>query len=139
MRPSVNGVVETSLYVVDLRRSTSFYEDILGFPEILREEGRLHALGVAEKQVLLLFAVGRSTHPTDTPGGPIPPHDGRGQLHVAFSIAASDVQAWRDHLSAKGITIESEVDCPGCGHSIYFHDPDGHAVDLITPGCWKVY
>jgi catechol 2,3-dioxygenase-like lactoylglutathione lyase family enzyme len=139
MMPSVSGIVETALYVADLHRSTTFYEDILGFPEIRCEEGRLHAHGVAERQVLLLFAVGRSARPTDTPGGRIPAHDGRGHLHLAFSIAASDVPAWRDHLCAKGISIESEVDCPGGGHSIYFRDPDGHAVELITPGCWKVY
>ncbi len=139
MTPRVSGIIETALYVADLQRSTSFYKDVLGFPEIMREEGRLHALGVAEKHVLLLFAVGRSTRPTETPGGRIPAHDGRGQLHVAFSIATSDVQAWRDHLCTAGISIESEVDCPGGGHSIYFRDPDRHAVELITPGCWKVY
>ena len=139
MRPAVSGIVESALYVADLQRSASFYKEVLGFPEIMREEGRLHALGVAEKRVLLLFAVGRSTRPTETPGGRIPAHDGRGELHVAFSIAASDVQAWRDHLWTSGISIESEVACPGGGHSIYFRDPDGHAVELITPGCWKVY
>ena len=139
MRPRVNGIVETALYVADLQRSTRFYEEILGFPEIMREEGRLHALAVADKQVLLLFALGGSTTPTDTPGGRIPAHDGKGQIHVAFSIAAADVEGWRDHLRSAKIRIESEVDCPGGGHSIYFRDPDGHAVELITPGCWKVY
>ena len=139
MRPWVNGIVETALYVADLHRSTRFYEEVLGFPEIMREEGRLHALAVADKQVLLLFALGGSTVPTDTPGGRIPAHDGKGQLHVAFSVAASDVQGWRDHLGRANVSIESEVDCPGGGHSIYFRDPDGHAVELITPGCWKVY
>jgi catechol 2,3-dioxygenase-like lactoylglutathione lyase family enzyme len=72
MRPAVSGIVESALYVADLQRSISFYKDVLGFPEIMREEGRLHALGVAEEHVLLRFAISRSTRPAETPGGRIP-------------------------------------------------------------------
>jgi len=27
----------------------------------------------------------------------------------------------------------------GGGHSIYFRDPDGHLLELATPGLWEVY
>jgi len=25
------------------------------------------------------------------------------------------------------------------GHSIYFRDPDGHLLELATPGLWAIY
>lgn len=139
MTPSINGVIETSLYVADLERSAAFYARVLGFPLIYDESERMRGLAVDGRQVLLLFKTGASTEPTDTPRGRIPPHDGRGTLHLAFAISADEVEAWRDRLREGGVAIESEVECPRGGHSIYFRDPDGHLVELISPGCWSVY
>lgn len=137
--PPLNGVVESALYVADLPRAAEFYTRVLGFPLILSEGDRLRGMAVANKHVLLLFKTGGSVEPTDTPGGRIPPHDGKGTLHLAFAIDRSAVDEWVRHLEAAGVPIESRVDCPGGGHSIYFRDPDQHLVELITPGCWKVY
>ena len=134
--PSVIGVLETAIYVEDLPRSQAFYERVLGFVEIFRENGRLHALGVSGNQVLLIFAIGRSVTPIDTPGGLIPSHDGRGQLHVAFEIASTQIDSWRAHLQELRIAIESEVSCARGGHSIYFRDPDNHLIELVTRECW---
>ena len=134
--PSVIGVLETAIYVEDLTLSQAFYERVLGLVEILRENGRFHALRVSGNQVLLIFAIGRSVTPTDTPGGLIPSHDGRGQLHIAFEIAGTQVDAWRAHLQELRIAIESEVDCARGGHSIYFRDPDNHLIELVTRECW---
>lgn len=135
--PEVNGILESALYVTDLERSCSFYRDLFGFAEIYAEGNRMRALSVCSKQVLLLFRQGGSTQPTDTPNGRIPSHDGSGSLHLAFSIAEETLQAWRDRLQARGISIESEVRCGG--RSLYFRDPDGHLLELITPGCWSIY
>jgi catechol 2,3-dioxygenase-like lactoylglutathione lyase family enzyme len=137
--PAVSGFVESALYVADLERSRSWYERVFGFETIMEEGDRLKALAVPGRQVLLLFRVGGSTQPSDTPGGRIPPHDGRGRLHFAFGISREQIEPWKRWLSEVGVEIESEVDCPRGGHSIYFRDPDGHAVELITPGCWTVY
>jgi hypothetical protein len=57
-------------------------------------------------------------------------------LHVAFEIARNDIDAWRTKLGRLGIEIESEVECAKGGHSIYFRDLDGHAVELVTRDCW---
>jgi catechol 2,3-dioxygenase-like lactoylglutathione lyase family enzyme len=39
---------------------------------------------------------------------------------------------------AEGVAIESEVKWPAA-ESVYFKDPDGHLVELITPGFWRTY
>jgi catechol 2,3-dioxygenase-like lactoylglutathione lyase family enzyme len=86
---------------------------------------------------LLLFKLGGSTSGEATPGGFIPPHDGRGQLHLAFGIEPGEVEGWREKLRLKGVEIESEVNANG-GHSIYFRDPDGHCLELGTAQLWQV-
>ncbi len=136
--PEVTGVLETALYVEDLDRTARFYEKTLGFRR-LDGDARFCAFGVAQRQILLLFKRGATTEPIPTPGGVIPPHDGTGQLHLAFSISAAKLPGWEKHLQASGIAIESKVRWPRGGQSIYFRDPDQHLVELMTPGCWPIY
>ncbi|HEX5778765.1 MAG TPA: glyoxalase, partial [Xanthobacteraceae bacterium] len=38
-----------------------------------------------------------------------------------------------------GIELESRVDWPRGGKSIYFRDPDGHLLEFATPGLWANY
>ena len=83
--PPLTGLIESSLYVKDLTRARGFYERVFGF-ETLVAEDRFCALSVARRHVLLLFVHGASTNATNTTGGVIPPHDGHGQLHLAFAI-----------------------------------------------------
>jgi catechol 2,3-dioxygenase-like lactoylglutathione lyase family enzyme len=71
-------------------------------------------------------------------GGVIPGHDGAGSLHYAFAIGAEELAAWKERLNAHGIPIEGCMDWPRGGKSIYFRDPDGHLVELATPGLWPI-
>ena len=73
------------------------------------------------------------------PGGTIPPHDGNGRLHLAFAISATEIDAWRERLQSHGVSIEGEMEWPRGGTSLYFRDPDGHLVELATPGLWSIY
>jgi catechol 2,3-dioxygenase-like lactoylglutathione lyase family enzyme len=136
--PEINGVLETALYVEDVERSRNFYQSLFDL-ETLVADDRLSALGIAGKQVLLLFRKGASTTPIPTPNGTIPPHDGAGQLHLAFSIATADLHPWEERLRASGIPIESKIHWARGGHSLYFRDPDNHLVELATPGIWRIY
>jgi catechol 2,3-dioxygenase-like lactoylglutathione lyase family enzyme len=139
-RPTVNGVVETALYVSDLTRAARFYRDLLGMRELMEEPGRLIALRAGDHQVLLLFARGGSADGGRTPnGGQIPPHDARGQIHVGLGIAADEREAWERRLAEYGVAIESRVWGQTGGVSLYFRDPDGNLVELLTPGVWAIY
>jgi catechol 2,3-dioxygenase-like lactoylglutathione lyase family enzyme len=130
--PRIGSVLETALYVADLDRSAAFYQRVLGFPLASEPIARMRALSVTADQVLLLFKKGGSLQPTVTPYGTIPPTDGDGFLHVAFLIPSSDFELWQDQLRRCDVDIESLVTWPGGGRSIYFRDPDNHAIELKT-------
>jgi catechol 2,3-dioxygenase-like lactoylglutathione lyase family enzyme len=134
----INGIVESCLYSSDLPRSVHFYRDRLGL-RLIESGERLCVFSVADKQVLLIFRSGGKLEPLSTPGGMIPPHEAAGQLHFAFAISKEDFNAWENHLIAQGIPIESKVNWPTGGRSIYFRDPDNHLVECATPGIWEVY
>lgn len=134
----VNGIVETALTVENVRRSTAFYQQLFDLQKIVGDD-RFCALELPGSAVLLLFKKGGTLQPVQTPGGMIPGHDGAGQSHFAFKISADDLESCERELTAAGIAIESRVNWPLGGVSLYFRDPDQHLVELITPGCWPVY
>jgi catechol 2,3-dioxygenase-like lactoylglutathione lyase family enzyme len=136
--PTLDGVLESALYVDDLARACGFYERILALDQIYRDE-RLAAYAVGGRNVLLLFRRGASLTITRMPGGTIPPHDGAGPLHIAFAIAKDALPAWEERLAQHGVAIEGTTDWPRGGRSIYFRDPDGHLLELATPGLWTIY
>lgn len=136
--PRLGGVLETSLYVADLDRSRAFYEGVFGFEPMLADH-RMVALAVPGGSVLLLFRRGGSTQPSETPFGTIPAHDGEGALHVAFAIPVAALGDWERHLADQGIAVESRVTWGRGGTSLYLRDPDGHSVEVATPGLWLNY
>ncbi|SNB74014.1 Glyoxalase/Bleomycin resistance protein/Dioxygenase superfamily protein [Arboricoccus pini] len=136
--PKLGNVLETGLYVQDLAKARHFYETVMGLEPMFLDE-RLCAYPLGRGSVLLIFQQGTTNVPAPTPGGTIPPHEGSGQLHYAFAIAAADLDAWRRHLASFAVPIESEVTWPEGATSLYFRDPDQHLVELTTPGIWANY
>jgi len=133
--PRVSFVLETSLYVADLERSREFYQRVFGFERFMTD-ARMCALGVPGEQVLLLFRHGMTDEPAPAPGGFIPPHHGQGSLHLCFAIPYGELAAWEAHLRAQDIPVESRLRWPHGGTSLYFRDPDGHSLEVATPGLW---
>jgi len=129
------GVLETVLYVDDFGRACSFYENVLGLTSVYRDQ-RLTAYDVGGRGMLLLFLRGQSLQTVTLPGGTIPPHDGAGPVHIAFSIGPAELAAWQARLEQSGVAIEGRTNWPRGGQSLYFRDPDGHLLELATPGLW---
>src|SRR5262245_9133504 len=131
--PELSGLLETSLYVDDLDRSIKFYQALFNFP-VMVSLPRMAALAVPNSQVLLLFKKKGSL--SGAPGGS---HDGDGQLHLAFGIPREEFESWDERLQELGVTISERVTWDRGGRSIYFRDPDGHLIELATPGTWANY
>ncbi len=130
--PAITGIIEAALYVDDVARAVRFYEDVLGLETIDTDE-RLTAMGVGGRQVLLVCKRGASAHLSEAA------HDGRGQQHIAFSVHEADLDAWETRLRDRGIAIERDRRWSRGGRSLYFRDPDGHILELASPGVWTIY
>jgi len=132
MPPKTDGILESSLYVSDVPRSVRFYQETFGFT-VIREFGeRGCAMHAGPRQVLLLFKKGASRTISS-------PHDGDGELHLAFAIAGTELAGWESWLQEREISIEEKRTWEGGGQSLYFRDPDRHLLELATPGTWSVY
>jgi catechol 2,3-dioxygenase-like lactoylglutathione lyase family enzyme len=132
MHPKSEGILESSLYVDDVKVSAQFYETIFGFPVISDFGERGCAMRAGDRQVLLLFKKGRSREI-------VSPHDGDGELHVAFAIQASELARWEAWLAENGIAVEEKRTWERGGTSVYFRDPDRHLLEIATPGVWANY
>ncbi len=133
--PAIEGLLETSLYARDLQRTAAFYRDLFGLKTLV-DSPRLVAFEIAERNVLLVFQAGATEEDIVDARGAIPGHDGRGRLHLALSIGAGDLDAWRERLAERGVDIVGEYRWPRGGVSLYMRDPDGALVELATPGLW---
>ncbi|HMB03906.1 MAG TPA: VOC family protein [Isosphaeraceae bacterium] len=129
--PAIRSLVETSAYVDDLDRAERFYRDVLGLAPMGKEAGRHAFFRVGEGDVLLLFLAD-----TTIRGDHLPAHGARGPGHFALGIDAEALEAWRRRLQEHGVAIEHEATWPRGGRSLYFRDPAGNSVELITPGLW---
>lgn len=136
--PRIDGLLETALYVDDMARSVAFFRDVLGLDAML-ETDRLTAFDAGRQGVLLVFLRGASQDDMPGPNGVVPGHDGRGPLHMAFAIAAESYDAWHARLRDADVLIRGEMNWPRGGRSLYFEDPDGHVLELATPGLWENY
>jgi catechol 2,3-dioxygenase-like lactoylglutathione lyase family enzyme len=81
---------------------------------------------------LLLFRKGGSRE-TETP------HDGDGELHLAFAISAAELAGWEAWLAENEIALEEKHTWERGGQSLYFRDPDRHLLEVATPGVWTIY
>ncbi len=142
--PPLGQVLESALYVDDLGRAATFYEQVLGLRALVAD-GRFRAYAAGDRNVLLLFQRGATSETAHLPGGVIPPHgylktrpDDRIQQHIAFAVSPEGLEQWERALAARGVTIEGRTEWPKGGHSIYFRDPDGHLLELATPGLWPI-
>ncbi len=136
--PRLNRIIETALYVDDLERARDFYENVLGLQSVLTTR-TLFAYDVGGASVLLLFRRGESLQTQSSATGSIPPHDGSGPLHIAFAVDEETLPGWEETLTRHGVAIEGRVSWERGGMSLYFRDPDGHLLELMTPGIWRTY
>lgn len=134
-RPSmkVNRILETCLYVEDLKKAEEFYSRVLGLELYSRTSGR-HVFFRCGNAMFLLFKPERTLQSDSS----VPVHGAKGPGHVAFAISIEEYDDWLKRFSDEGVQIETEVVWPGGGKSIYFRDTSGNSIELATPQLWKL-
>jgi catechol 2,3-dioxygenase-like lactoylglutathione lyase family enzyme len=132
LHPPLGGIHEAALYVHDLAAAERFWRR-LGFQLIGKQEGR-HVFLRAGRDMLLLFDAAAAREP-----GAVPTHGADGPGHVALDVPSrAALDEWKVHLSRAGVQIEHEHVWPSGGASVYFRDPAGNSLELITRGTWGV-
>jgi len=129
--PAIETVVEAVVYAPDPAAAEGFYAGVLGLPVVGREAGRQVFFRAGPASMLLVFDPAATRK-----GGTFPPHGATGPGHVALGVRPEALDDWRRHLAAHRVGIEREYTWPRGGRSLYFRDPAGNLVELVTPGVW---
>lgn len=129
------GVLEAAVYVDDLDAAEGFYAGVVGLDVITRHDPR-HVFFACGTSVVLAFVAEETVVPPGEDKLPVPPHGAVGPGHICFSVPGEDLDGWVEHLSAKGIGIESDFHWPHGPRSIYVRDPAGNSVEFAEPKLW---
>jgi catechol 2,3-dioxygenase-like lactoylglutathione lyase family enzyme len=127
--PQITGILETVLYVADLDRAEQFYRSVMALKQIGKESGR-HVFFRVGTGVLLLFHAERTRR-----SATLPPHGADGEIHVCFTVAPAEYDAWKQRVQEHGVVIQKEITWP-VGRSFYFRDPDGNLLELADADIW---
>jgi len=115
----IRGIYEVAIKVKDLPRAENFYKRVLGLEEGIRDERR---------KWLFLWAGGKE--------GMVVLQEDKGEWpvqHFAFTVDEGDIERAAATLREQGIEVEGPVTHNWMGAtSIYFSDPDGHALELLA-------
>ncbi len=125
----IKGVLETGLYADDLEAAERFYHGVIGLDVLFREAGR-HVFFRCGTGVVLVF------NPDTTHNEDHLPHGADGTGHAAFAVRHDALDAWNEHLTEHGITIEADKTWPNGGRSLYVRDPAGNSIELATADLW---
>ncbi|SDL63515.1 Glyoxalase/Bleomycin resistance protein/Dioxygenase superfamily protein [Catalinimonas alkaloidigena] len=124
-------IKETCLYVKNLDATEAFYHGKLGFPVINRTDDS-HIFFRVGASVLLCFVAEKSRQQQSPP-----PHGGEGALHLAFEVVPEVYDDTRRHVQSLGIPIVEDSVWKNGKRSFYFHDPEGHVLEIIEEGTWE--
>jgi catechol 2,3-dioxygenase-like lactoylglutathione lyase family enzyme len=127
------GIHHTALISGDVRRTVDFYQGVLGFPLTDMFENRDYP-----GSTHFFFDVGHGNAVAffDLPGLDLGPYAEvlGGLHHCAISMTPQDWAAARDRLDAAGVPYEQLS-----GTSLYFRDPDGARLELISDPLGEMY
>jgi catechol-2,3-dioxygenase len=112
------GLCELTLQTSDPGALARFYQDVLGFPELAREDDRIW-LACGERTRLGLWS----------PGPKEFGDRGGRHVHFAFSVAPGALAEIAARLDRLGIDARGPVEHEGGDRSLYFSDPEGNVVE----------
>ena len=117
-----------------------FYTNILGL-EFVSEEKDVYVFLKAGQSMLLIFNPNKTFVRNGSDSTELPPHGAftpPSIIHFALEINEESYGEAKSVLNQNNIKIEKEVTWQKDANSIYFRDPAGNLVEIITPGSWPV-
>ena len=112
-----NGIDHIVLHVQDVARAKQFYTELLGMT-VYRENAGQVFLHCGHQGVALFKQ--RDDTPLTT---------GNDLNHLALNVATGTYEALKAELEKHGVAVSGR---PGDDRCIYFHDPDGHRLQLMV-------
>ena len=121
----LEGIDHVALSVRDVGRSAQWYIDVLGFERRYQDvwDGIPTFIGKGTTAIALFPPRTKSTS-TSSSRGEIQ------MLHLALRASWKNFLAVQEELKRRGIKFEFQDH--EISHSIYFHDPDGHELEITT-------
>jgi catechol 2,3-dioxygenase-like lactoylglutathione lyase family enzyme len=119
----LEGIDHAALSVRDVELAAQWYIDVLGFER--RFDGMWDGVPVFIGKGTTALAL----FPARSKSGSTAPADIR-MLHLAFRANRENFLAAQEELKRRG--IEFDFQDHEISHSIYFYDPDGHALEITT-------
>ncbi len=114
----VTGIDHVVYHVKDLARAKKFYVDFLGME--VDHESSWQCFLKCGSQGVALFEIDDNEEV----------HAGSEVNHMALRLAAGDYARVKATLENTGIKVFGRKGDPHC---VYFHDPDGHQLQLLMP------
>jgi catechol 2,3-dioxygenase-like lactoylglutathione lyase family enzyme len=125
---TVTALDHVVIHVSDWDRSNAFYRDVLGAEVVSRDPGYAYRIGSQ-----LLNCHGPGVDPEPVAKLPVEP----GNSDLCFVWGGTPAMA-AAHLEAHGVSVElgpvTRTGAAGRGTSVYFRDPDGSLLELISYG-----
>ncbi|WP_127107555.1 VOC family protein [Pararhodobacter zhoushanensis] len=137
MRPTLDRVLETAVYVDDLDTAEAFYAGVLGLEIVLKTPGQ-HVFFRCGRTIVLTFLPGFTRAQAGKGPLPVPPHGAEGAGHICFAAEGPALDHWASHLRAAGVAIEADFRWPNGARSIYVRDPAGNSVEFAEPKLWEI-
>jgi catechol 2,3-dioxygenase-like lactoylglutathione lyase family enzyme len=130
---TARGLHHTALVSSDVERTVRFYQDVLGFPLTELIENRDYP---GSSHFFFDIGNGNLVAFFDFPGLDVGPYAEvlGGLHHLAISVDPAHWAQLVERLSAAG--VEHEVHS---GVSVYFRDPDGARIELISDPLGEMY
>jgi catechol 2,3-dioxygenase-like lactoylglutathione lyase family enzyme len=137
MTSAPTQILESALYAADLDAAEAFYGKTLGLEKITRFANR-HVFFRCGPGVLLIFNPVETVIPYKEGQLPVPPHGAHGPGHLCFRATSEEIDEWAARLTAAGIDIESVIEWPAGGRSIYFRDPADNSLEFAETRIWGI-
>jgi len=118
-------IAHVVIKVRDLQRSRKFYTEVLGM-QVMKDVSQINAVFLSfngqDHHEVALFQVG--------PQAEGPRMNQVGLLHFAFRLRSEEeLRAAYQEFKEKGVPVTFTVN-HGVTKSVYFHDPDGHELEV---------